>query len=71
MYFLGVAELLSIELLMISHFSHKASIFVHSRRLFWILKMYYFYGKLNRGTLLVRCMEVIRISESPLWEVPL
>ena len=33
------------------------------------LKMYYFYGKLKSigGTLSVRCMEVVCISESPLW----
>ena len=36
--------------------------------------MYYFYGKINRGgggMLTVHCMEAVRISESPLWEVPL
>ena len=35
------------------------------------LKMYYFYGKVNRGTWFVHCIEAVCISESPLWEVPL
>ena len=33
--------------------------------------MYYFYDTVNRGTLFIRCMEAVCISESPLWEVPL
>ena len=70
MYFLGAAEQLSVETLMlISHFPPEASISVRSQRLFctaicplganvlsvvlrqevfW-LKMYHFYGKINRG----------------------
>ena len=32
--------------------------------------MYYFYGKINQGHI-VRCMEVVRISEILSWEVPL
>ena len=31
--------------------------------------MYYFYGKINRGHMFICCMEVVRILESPLWEV--
>ena len=86
MYFLGAAELLIVEdLILTSRFSPGASIYVCFWRLFCTvacllgacvlyvvgLKMYYFYGKSIGGTLFVCCMEVVRISESPLWEVPL
>ena len=33
--------------------------------------MYYFYRKSNRGMEFVCCMEVVRLSESPLLEVSL
>ena len=52
-YFLDVAEQLLVEILM--HLQPR-------------LKICYLYGKNNGGTLFVCCREVVRISESPLWE---
>ena len=33
--------------------------------------MHYLYGNRDRCQACVRCMEGVRISEGPLWEVPL
>ena len=33
--------------------------------------MHYLYGNSDRCQAYVRCMEDVRISEGPLWEVPL
>ena len=37
----------------------------------WRVKIHYLHGNSDRYQACVRCIEGVRISESPLWEVPL
>ena len=66
MYFLGTAELLKVENLIVFSTIYIQD-FVLCLPFEAILYSYFSFG----GTCFVCCIDVIRISESPFWEVPL